>query len=365
MPEQCKKRLAKERQSWFRKKQKINNKNLGVGKSKILEQNTLHKSCPLSIIEPINNNENLEFNRSKSIDQICVTNLYTFNIVTDNHLRVNLNSIEQICATNSYPFNIINDKNLRVNRPKIIEQNCATNLYTFNTVEPVINNLTLQLERSDNSKQSRLSNLDFFSVIDLQFNIDHLPVSELLSFPEVINTNISSVMFRNKPKPEFEQFYLSKSVPLCAAEVTSTDAFSAHRNVVHLELGRMNQTCTYYNAKFWIEERDCKSNKTSPTFAICCSDSKCKGIMDALHTGDGINNIGQCIILPSIFVGGSHQMYQLYQDTIAIIWHFGKLDFFRLAVHLLDRDYISFHDEEDVLDVAECATSRMTIFDFL
>ncbi|CAG8465134.1 16259_t:CDS:2 [Racocetra fulgida] len=143
-----------------------------------------------------------------------MTNSYTFNIVTDDYLRViNSNSIEQICITNSYPFNIINDENLRLNRPKIIEQNCATNSYTFTIVESVITNQTLQLERSNNSEQSHLSNLDLLIA--------------LLNFSEAINTNIISVMFTNEQKPEFELFYLSKSEPLCTAKVTSADAFSA------------------------------------------------------------------------------------------------------------------------------------------
>jgi hypothetical protein len=34
------------------------------------------------------------------------------------------------------------------------------------------------------------------------------------------------------------------------------------------------------------------------------------------------------IILPSSFIGGLHQMYQLYQDAMAIISHFGKPDLF-------------------------------------
>ncbi|CAB5190397.1 unnamed protein product [Rhizophagus irregularis] len=43
---------------------------------------------------------------------------------------------------------------------------------------------------------------------------------------------------------------------------------------------------------------------------------------------DSANNIGQHIILPSTFSGGPQQMYQLYQDAIAIVHHFGKPDLF-------------------------------------
>jgi hypothetical protein len=40
------------------------------------------------------------------------------------------------------------------------------------------------------------------------------------------------------------------------------------------ELGRMNQICTRCNAKFWIEERNHCSSKTSPTFTVCCTGGK-------------------------------------------------------------------------------------------
>src|SRR6266498_3278355 len=50
--------------------------------------------------------------------------------------------------------------------------------------------------------------------------------------------------------------------------------------------------------------------------------------VDVIHTEDNANNIGQCIILPSSFAGEPCQMYQLYQDAIAIISYFGKPDLF-------------------------------------
>ncbi|CAB4491168.1 unnamed protein product [Rhizophagus irregularis] len=53
-----------------------------------------------------------------------------------------------------------------------------------------------------------------------------------------------------------------------------------------------------------------------------------QGTVDAIHAGDSANNIGQHIILPSTFSGGPRQMYQLYQDAIAIVRHFGKPDLF-------------------------------------
>ncbi|GET67424.1 uncharacterized protein LOC104885245 [Rhizophagus irregularis DAOM 181602=DAOM 197198] len=63
-----------------------------------------------------------------------------------------------------------------------------------------------------------------------------------------------------------------------------------------------------------------------------------KGIADAIHAddrdaddrdaGDIGQNIGRRIILPSTFIGGPRQMYQLYQDAMAIVSHFGKPDLF-------------------------------------
>src|ERR1043165_9077961 len=50
--------------------------------------------------------------------------------------------------------------------------------------------------------------------------------------------------------------------------------------------------------------------------------------MDAMHAGDNNNNVGRRIILPSSFAGGPRQMYQLYQDAMTIVSHFGKPDLF-------------------------------------
>lgn len=50
--------------------------------------------------------------------------------------------------------------------------------------------------------------------------------------------------------------------------------------------------------------------------------------MDAINNEGGNNKIGRRIILPSSFSGGPRQMYQLYQDAMAIVGHFGKPDLF-------------------------------------
>jgi len=49
--------------------------------------------------------------------------------------------------------------------------------------------------------------------------------------------------------------------------------------------------------------------------------------MDAIHANDN-TNVGRRIILPSSFAGGPRQMYQLYQDAMAIVSRFGKPDLF-------------------------------------
>ncbi|GBB96670.1 hypothetical protein RclHR1_28030002 [Rhizophagus clarus] len=51
------------------------------------------------------------------------------------------------------------------------------------------------------------------------------------------------------------------------------------------------------------------------------------GIINAMHAGES-NNISHRIILPSSFASGLRQMYQLYQDAMAIMSYFGKPDFF-------------------------------------
>jgi len=49
--------------------------------------------------------------------------------------------------------------------------------------------------------------------------------------------------------------------------------------------------------------------------------------MDAIHARD-CTNLGRRIILPSSFAGGPRQMYQLYQDAMAIVSCYGKPDLF-------------------------------------
>jgi len=52
------------------------------------------------------------------------------------------------------------------------------------------------------------------------------------------------------------------------------------------------------------------------------------GLQDALNAGDMLNDVGQKMILPSSFQGGEHAMGQLYQDAMARVCKFGKLDLF-------------------------------------
>lgn len=51
--------------------------------------------------------------------------------------------------------------------------------------------------------------------------------------------------------------------------------------------------------------------------------------MDAICAGNSASNIRHHIILPLLsFSGGSWQMYQLYQDAVAIVCYFGKPNLF-------------------------------------
>ena len=53
------------------------------------------------------------------------------------------------------------------------------------------------------------------------------------------------------------------------------------------------------------------------------------GVTDALEAGDiDLGRIGKRVVLPSSYVGGDRFMQQLYQDSIAIVRHFGKPSLF-------------------------------------
>jgi len=51
--------------------------------------------------------------------------------------------------------------------------------------------------------------------------------------------------------------------------------------------------------------------------------------MDTLVAGDAdLDRIGKRVVLPSSYVGGDRFMQQLYQDSMAIVRHFGKPSLF-------------------------------------
>jgi hypothetical protein len=52
-------------------------------------------------------------------------------------------------------------------------------------------------------------------------------------------------------------------------------------NINPHELERMDQTCTYCGAKFWIEEKDQCSSLAFPSFARCCAGGKVR--LSPLH----------------------------------------------------------------------------------
>ena len=54
-----------------------------------------------------------------------------------------------------------------------------------------------------------------------------------------------------------------------------------------------------------------------------------KGLVDIMHVGDvNLDEVGKRIVLPSSYVGGDRFMQQLYQDSMAIVRHFGKPSLF-------------------------------------
>ncbi len=53
-----------------------------------------------------------------------------------------------------------------------------------------------------------------------------------------------------------------------------------------------------------------------------------QGLTDAMATVDTSDSIGTKVILPSDFDGSPRQMHQLYQDSMAIVRHFGKPELF-------------------------------------
>ena len=45
---------------------------------------------------------------------------------------------------------------------------------------------------------------------------------------------------------------------------------------VRHDLGSMHQLCLHCDAKFWIDEKNQKSTRISPTFSVCCANGKVK-----------------------------------------------------------------------------------------
>src|SRR6185369_2877608 len=54
-----------------------------------------------------------------------------------------------------------------------------------------------------------------------------------------------------------------------------------------------------------------------------------QGLQDSFQSGTtNTSNVGQRIILPSTFIGGPRDMYQRYQDAMALVQVYGKPDLF-------------------------------------
>ncbi len=78
-----------------------------------------------------------------------------------------------------------------------------------------------------------------------------------------------------------------------------------------------------------------------------------------IYAGDSGHDIGHHMILPLSFVGSPRQMYQLYQNTIAIVSHFGKPDLFVTFTYNfkwseVTRELLLNQNAADRLDLTAC-----------
>ena len=74
---------------------------------------------------------------------------------------------------------------------------------------------------------------------------------------------------RMRLKSKYQARYRKRQKTRHEANIDSTNI-----GIKHHELGKMDRVCVHCNAKFWIEEKDQKSNCTSPSFAVCCAGGK-------------------------------------------------------------------------------------------
>ena len=62
-----------------------------------------------------------------------------------------------------------------------------------------------------------------------------------------------------------------------------------------------------------------------------------KGLLDAIHNSSTGKDIGKAFILPSSHPGSPRQMFELYQDAMSIVAHYGKfllINFNSFFIHL-------------------------------
>jgi hypothetical protein len=53
-----------------------------------------------------------------------------------------------------------------------------------------------------------------------------------------------------------------------------------------------------------------------------------RGLEDAAANGTDLADVGTRVVLPSSFIGGPRQMWQLYYDAMALVRYCGKPDLF-------------------------------------
>src|ERR1044071_9151009 len=77
--------------------------------------------------------------------------------------------------------------------------------------------------------------------------------------------------------PKLRQMRLAKERQACfrkRQKINNERMMDELECITRHDLGQMDQICIHCGAKFWMEEKDHSSNRTFPTFSICCAHGK-------------------------------------------------------------------------------------------
>src|SRR2546430_14209866 len=72
-----------------------------------------------------------------------------------------------------------------------------------------------------------------------------------------------------------------------------------HISIKCHELGRIDQICVHCGAKFWIDERNHRSNQTSPSFALPTMSSELEEIYKSSKYDGGLSKGGKMTLPPA------------------------------------------------------------------